>query len=437
LAAMGAIPVGKDELQKIASVCDALVLSPGIPVDHPLAVAFKRDGRAVIGETELAARYFQGTVVAVTGTNGKTTTVSMIEKILQTGGYQAKACGNIGAPFICEVNSQTELAVAEISSFQLETLQSLKPHVAVLLNVTEDHLNRHYNMENYVFLKRKIFKNCTEAEYAVLNYDDETARETAEQIKARVVYFSMRRKLNGAYCSDGGLYFGAERIMDVSDLPLDGVHNAQNALAAIAVAKIMGVKNEEIKKALTEFKGIRHRMETVAELNGVRYINDSKGTNVDATLKAVSCMKRETVLLLGGKEKGYDYDKLFASLAGSKIVHAVLYGENRLSLTSAALRAGFKEISVCGKFAFAVSLARMLAKSGQDVLLSPASASFDEFSGYEERGDAFVEIVRSFNAAKSDGESDAADTAAKDEKNAENVDAQSKNERRADGDNEE
>ena len=402
LAEMGAILVEKDDLQKTASVCDALVLSPGIPVDHPLAVAFKRDGRAVIGETELAARYFQGTVVAVTGTNGKTTTVSMIEKILQTGGYKAKACGNIGAPILCEIDSDTDLAVAEISSFQLETLQSLKPHVAVLLNVTEDHLNRHYNMENYVFLKRKLFKNCTEAEYAVLNYDDETARETAEQTKARVVYFSMRRKLNGAYFSDGGLYFGTERIMEAADLPLDGVHNVQNALAAIAVAKIMGVKNQDVKTALTEFKGIRHRIELVAEKDGVRYINDSKGTNVDATLKAVSCMKRETVLLLGGKEKGYDYDRLFTALTGSKIIHAVLYGENRLSLTAAALRSGFKEISVCGKFSFAVSLARMLAKSGQDVLLSPASASFDEFSGYEERGDTFVEIVRSFKDSEED-----------------------------------
>ncbi len=410
----GALRVGKDDLQKMPSVCDVLVLSPGIPIDHPTAVAFKRDGRAVVGETELAARYFKGVCIAVTGTNGKTTTVSMIEKTLQAGGIQARACGNIGTPMIVETQKDdTDVAVAEISSFQLETLQSLRPHVAVILNVSEDHLNRHYNMDNYIFLKTKLLKNSTEAEFAVLNYDDPVVRAMKEKTKAAVLFFSLRERVDGAYFENGDLWFGDERIMSDSELPLDGAHNVQNALATIAVAKIMGVSNADIKRALTDFKGIKHRIETVAEIDGVRYINDSKATNVDATLKAVGCMKRDTVLLVGGKDKGYDYDKLFAKLNETKVTHAILYGENRLRLIGSAMRCAYGDISVCERFETAVRLAKMVAKDGQNVLLSPASASFDEFAGYEARGDRFVEIVETFqeHVEPSDGKQDVGEAA--------------------------
>ena len=397
LEGLGAERLAKEDLPKMHESCDALVLSPGIPVDHPVAVAFKRSGKAVVGETELAARYMRCPVVAVTGTNGKTTTVSMIEKILTEGGLKAHACGNIGAPMIGFVSlPETEIAVAEISSFQLETLGSLCPHVGVVLNVTEDHLNRHYNMENYIFLKGKLLKNSTEAEYAVLNYDDGIVRGFAEKTKARVLYFSVREKVHGAYLENGWLCFCGERILSESDLLTDGIHNIQNALAAIAAAKVMGISSESIAKSLASFKGIRHRIEYVGEADGVRYVDDSKGTNVDATVKAVGCMKGDTVLLLGGKDKGYDYDKLFVRLRSSPVVHAVLYGENRFRLFESALRCGFDRISFCAGFDFAVRLARMAASRGQTVLLSPASASFDEFAGYEERGDRFVAIVRSF-----------------------------------------
>lgn len=393
----GAEAIGKEQLPRMHETCDALVLSPGIPIDHPTAVAFKRSGKAVVGETELAARYMRCPVVAVTGTNGKTTTVSMIEKILAEGGYKAQACGNIGSPMIKYVGlSENDAAVAEISSFQLETLGSLCPHVGVVLNVTEDHLNRHYNMENYIFLKSKLLKNSTEAEYAVLNFDDGIVRGFAEKTKARIMYFSVRERVYGAYLENGGLYFCGERIMSASDLLTDGLHNVQNALAAIAAAKIMGVSSESIARSLASFKGIKHRIELVGEADGVKYIDDSKGTNVDATIKAVGCMKEETVLLLGGKDKGYDYDKLFVKLRSSSVVHAVLYGENRFRLFESALRCGFDRMTLCVGFRFAVQLARMIAERGQTVLLSPASASFDEFASYEERGDKFVDIVRSF-----------------------------------------
>ncbi len=399
LVSLGAELLTRERVEKAADFCDVLVLSPGIPIDHPTAVSFKRQGRAVIGETELAARYLKSYAVAITGTNGKTTTVSMLEKVLTEGGLNAYACGNIGAPLIGATElTEDSVAVVEISSFQLETLQSFRPHIAVILNVSEDHLNRHYNMENYVFLKSRILKNATEAEYAVLNYDDPLVREMAEKTKARVLYFSTQGKVNGAYLLNGDLYFGAEKILSVGELPLDGVHNIQNALATIVASKIMGVPTGAIAKALREFKGIKHRLEKVAEINGVKYIDDSKGTNVDATQKAIACMKEETVLLLGGKDKGYDYDFLFASLPKTKVVHAILYGENRFRLLESALKRGYKNITACSGFELAVRLSGMIAQKGQTVLLSPASASFDEFTSFEERGDKFVEIIRGFES---------------------------------------
>ncbi len=411
LESKGARRVKKEDLIRTPEVCDVLVLSPGIPIDHSLAVAFKRRGRAVIGETELAARCMRCPVIAITGTNGKTTTVSLLSEVLRKGGMSANACGNIGVPMIeFSELSEAEIAVAEISSFQLETLQSLRPHISVILNITEDHLNRHYNMENYVFLKSRLLKNCTEAEYAVLNYDDSTVRGFAEKTKAQVVYFSVRERVAGAFYENGDLYFGKEKILSVSDLPIGGLHNVQNALAVIAAAKIMGIKNSDIADAIKNFKGIKHRIEEVAQIDGVRYVDDSKGTNVDATLKAVQSMKGETVLLLGGKHKGYDYAKLFVALSKSKVVHAVLYGENRFALLKNARECSFEQVTVCDGFEFAVRVASLKAKRGQTVLLSPASASFDEFASYEERGDKFVEIVRSFiQAEKEENERNASE----------------------------
>ena len=399
LESKGAKRVKKEDLPKMVEVCDGVVVSPGIPIDHPVAVAFKRSGCAVLGETEIAVRYMRCPIVAVTGTNGKTTTVSMLTEVLKKSGISAFSCGNIGMPMSDYSQELGEgVAVAEISSFQLETLQSLRPHVAIVLNITEDHLSRHYNMENYIFLKAKLLKNCTETEYAVLNYDDPIVRSFAEKTKAKVLYFSVREKVSGAYYDNGFLYFGKEKIVAVADLPVGGIHNIQNALAVIAVARIMGVKGEDIASALTEFKGIKHRIEKVASIDGVEYVDDSKGTNVDATLKAIETMNADTVLLLGGKSKGYDYKKLFSVLPQTKVIHTVLYGENRFALLKSARECEYASFTLCDNFEFAVRIAALKAKKGQTVLLSPASASFDEFSSYEERGDKFVEIVKSFSA---------------------------------------
>lgn len=399
LVELGAKEVKKEDISRMESLSDALVLSPGIPIDHPIAVAFKKAGKAVLGETEIAARRMLCPIVAVTGTNGKTTTVSMLTDVLNKGGLVAKACGNIGVPMVDFCSLKDEVAVAEISSFQLETLNSLRPHIAMVLNIAEDHLNRHYTMENYVFLKGKLLKNLTETEYAVLNYDDDTVRSFAERTKANVLYFSVKERVKGGYLENGNLYFGKEKIMAAEDLFAEGIHNIQNALAVIIAAKIMGVKTADIVAALTDFKGIKHRIEKVAEVDGVQYIDDSKGTNVAATLKAVEMMKNPTILLLGGKNKGYDYRKLFANMKNGKVIHAVLYGENRYALLKSARECGFDSVTLCDEFDFAVRIATMKAKIGQTVLLSPASASFDQFASYEERGDRFVEIVRSLEGA--------------------------------------
>ena len=405
LVARGAKAVKSEELASVLELCDVLVLSPGIPIDHALAVDFKRKGKSVIGETELATRYMRCPVLAVTGTNGKTTTVTMLTSALQKGGYNAVACGNIGKPMIeCYDLAENAVAVAEISSFQLETLRSLCPHISVILNITEDHLNRHYNMENYIFLKRQLLRNATESEYAILNYDDPTVRSFAENTKAKVLFFSVRQRVKGAFYEEGFLWFGNEKIIAVESLAIGGLHNVQNALAVIAAAKLMGLKSADIAAALSAFKGIKHRVELVEEVDGVAYIDDSKGTNVDATLKAIEAMQSETIVLLGGKNKGYDYKKLFAAFEKSKVIHAVLYGENRYALLTCAMQNRFSSVTVCEDFEFAVRIAALRAKSGQTVLLSPASASFDRFANYEERGERFVEVVRAIKAEKQRGE---------------------------------
>ena len=385
-------PLKKTDLAGI----ELCIISPGIPLDAPFVAVLDEAKIPIWSEIELAYHCSRGKLAAITGTNGKTTTVSMIESVLNEEGIKAKACGNIGTPMIeCRNLKNDEIAVAEISSFQMETLSSLCPHIAVVLNITEDHLNRHYSMENYVFLKAKLLKNLTESEYAVLNFDDPIVRGFAQKTKAKIVWFSVQERVQGAYYENGDLYYLGEKILSACDLLAEGVHNIQNALATVAVGKLLGVNTQTLARALVSFKGIKHRIEIVDEIDGVVFVDDSKGTNVDATIKATLAMKRETVLLLGGKNKGYDYGKLFSAIKKTKVIHTVLYGENRYALLKSAREQGFESFSLCDRFEFAVRVAALIAKRGQVVLLSPASASFDEFTSYEERGERFVEIVRS------------------------------------------
>ena len=409
LVSKGAHALNREDAETSAERCDVLVLSPGIPIDHPLPVTFKRMGKAVIGEAELGARALTAPCVAVTGTNGKTTTVTLIEHILRAAGRRAVACGNIGKPITAclkELSPET-VAVAEISSFQLETLTSLRPHVAVVLNVAEDHLNRHYTMENYIFLKQRLLKNCTESEYAVLDRDDPVVRTFAEKTRAHVVWFSLSEETNGAYVRDGAFYFRGERILSLSDFPLEGEHNAADALAAICAARLMGVGNEAIGTALARFSGVSHRLQKLGTVGGVTFIDDSKATNVDAAIKAVASVKGESVLLLGGKDKGYSYAPLFEALKKSGVVHAVICGENAFRILDAAVKADFTRVTLCRAFDMAVRIAFMTARPGQNVLLSPASASFDAFQSYEQRGERFAELFRTLRRERGEDGADA------------------------------
>ncbi len=395
LAGRGAHIVRAESLAEAAEQCDVLVLSPGIPIDHELPVAFRRRKKRILGEAELGCLYLRAPVVAVTGTNGKTTTVTMIDEIFRAAGLRSCACGNIGVPAVscADTLGYDDVAVMEVSSFQLETLSSIRPHVAVITNIAEDHLDRHYSMENYIYLKAKLLRNMRESEFAVLNRDDAAVRALAQDLRCGVRWFSVRERTEGAYLYDGGLYFENEKIMDAAQLSLKGEHNVKNALAAICAAKLLGVESGVAARALERMRGVRHRVERIAQVNGVTYIDDSKGTNVDATLTAVSCMEAETVLLLGGRDKGYDYDKLFSGLKDSRVVQFVLYGENRFKLLNSAVRQNESRITLVSGFDLAVRVGAMAAKAGQCVLLSPASSSFDEFTGYEERGERFARIV--------------------------------------------
>lgn len=395
LESKGARVVQADGVGDAVRLCDILVLSPGIPIDNPLPVAFRKLGKAIIGEEELAALYLRATAIAVTGTNGKTTTVTMLDNIMTACGKRGIPCGNYGNPLINCVEDLgfDDFALLEISSFQLETLFSLRAHVAVITNITEDHLNRHYNMDNYVYLKSKLIRNLRESEYAVLNYDDERVRNLAGVTRAKVVWFSATQKVEGAYVEGGNVYFNGERYFGIESMHIGGVHNLYNALACVAVCGILGLDRDAVATAICSFKGVKHRIELLGEINGVTYIDDSKGTNVDATLKAVETADRPTVLLLGGKDKGYDYAPMFENLKSGRVVHAVIYGENRFKMLESAVGSGFFSFSLCSDMTTAFKLAAYIAKGGQSVLLSPASASFDEFAGYEERGDAFARLV--------------------------------------------
>lgn len=391
----GAFPVSAENLQTAVEECDVLVLSPGIPIDNSLPKAFRKAGKAIIGECELGALFLRATPISVTGTNGKTTTVSMIDAALKACGKKSIPCGNFGTPLVSvtETLGFDDFAVVEVSSFQLETLSSLKSHIAVITNITEDHLNRHYNMENYIFLKSKLLRNLRESEYAVLNYDDPNVRRLASVTRGKVIWFSYLQETDGACLRDGYVYFRETKCFRADELRVGGKHNVMNALAATAVCALLGLDMRIVSQALCAFKGVKHRIEKVCEKDGVEYIDDSKGTNVDATLKAVEGLTRPTVLLLGGKDKGYDYVPLFSGLKNSRVIHAILYGENRFRLSADAVKENFETFSLCTDFRTAVRLSMLVAKSGQCVLLSPASASFDEFAGYEERGEEFVSLV--------------------------------------------
>ena len=379
---------------------DLVVLSPGVPTDLPVILAMKEHGIQVIGEVELAYAFGKGDVLAITGTNGKTTTTSLLGEIMKCHQEEVFVVGNIGNPYTVAAGQMTErsVAVAEMSSFQLESIETFRPKVSAILNFTPDHLNRHHTMEAYVEAKKQIAKNQTAEDYCVLNYEDERTKGFGEEVKAQVLYFSSAHKLErGIYLDDGKMIYKnpeEEIVCHVDELQILGIHNYENVMAAVAMAAVYGVPMDTIRKAILAFKGVEHRIEYVTEKDGVVYYNDSKGTNPDAAIKGIQAMNRKTVLIGGGYDKNSEYTEWIQAFDG-KVKQLILIGATREKIAQDAEKCGFHDYVFADTFEEAVLLAAKTAKSGEAVLLSPACASWGMFPNYEVRGEKFKEIVNS------------------------------------------
>ncbi len=386
--------------EKLIDTLDIAVLSPGVPTDLPVVNAMRDKKVAVIGEVELAYAFGKGDVLAITGTNGKTTTTTLLGEIMKAYKEHTYVVGNIGNPYTVAARQMEEdaVAVAEMSSFQLESIVTFRPKVSAILNFTPDHLNRHHTMEAYVNAKKNIAKNQTAEDYCILNYEDERTRAFGEHIDAQVIYFSSRQKLEkGIYLDNGNMiYKNPEEVLvcNVDELQLLGMHNYENYMAAVAMAAVYGVPMDIIRKVIRAFKGVEHRIEYVTEKNGVVYYNDSKGTNPDAAIKGIQAMNRRTVLLGGGYDKGSEFTEWINAFDG-KVKKLILIGATKEKIAADAEKCGFHDYVFADTFEEAVLLAAKTAESGDAVLLSPACASWGMFPNYEVRGDEFKRIVNS------------------------------------------
>lgn len=386
--------------EEVQEDLDLVVLSPGVPTDIPLVQSFYHQGLPVWGEVELAYQTGKGEVLAVTGTNGKTTTTALLGKIMEDARSSVFVVGNIGTPYTSKALDMTEdsVTVAEISSFQLETIETFAPKVSAILNITEDHLNRHHTMEEYIRVKELIVKNQKAEDFCILNYEDEVLREFGKDLIPRVIYFSSARPLKeGVYLEGDQIIFhiNGEKIpfVKTGELKLLGLHNYENVMAASAMAYCAGIPLESIKKSVCAFTAVPHRIEYVAEKNGVAYYNDSKGTNPDAAIKGIQAMNRPTLLIGGGYDKESSYDQWIRSFDG-KVRYLVLIGQTKEKIRDAAQRLGFTNCILCEDLKEAVQVCAEKANPGDAVLLSPACASWGQFDNYEQRGDCFKEYVR-------------------------------------------
>jgi UDP-N-acetylmuramoylalanine--D-glutamate ligase len=382
---------------------DLIVVSPGVPFDAPLLVQARSLGEPVIGEVELAAQFLPGPIVAITGANGKTTTTSLAGEIIAAGKFPALVGGNIGTPaitFVDQAKPETWI-VLEVSSFQLETIVSFRPRIAVILNITPDHLDRHKTFANYVDAKARIFENQDAKDFSVLNADDATTAGLAARTHAQVFWFSRKKEVEkGAFVRDARILFrdghGEREIMPVAEIPLKGAHNLENVLAGISIGCLAGCQPEQIRAAIRSFKAVEHRLEFVAKVGGVDYYNDSKATNVDATIKALESFPANIHLILGGKDKGSDYTVL-NDLLRQRVKRVYTIGAAAAKIESQIK--GAAEIDHAETLENAVRRASTAAKPGDIVLLAPACASFDQFRSYEHRGQVFKELVQSLTAA--------------------------------------
>ncbi|MFW5651425.1 MAG: UDP-N-acetylmuramoyl-L-alanine--D-glutamate ligase [Acetivibrio ethanolgignens] len=386
--------------KEIISTIDLVVLSPGVPTDLPYILEMKKAGIPIWGEIELAYQFTKGKMAAITGTNGKTTTTALVGEIMKSYYVSVYVVGNIGIPYTEMVlnTKGSSITVAEMSSFQLETVHEFKPEVSAILNITPDHLNRHHTMENYIAAKKRIAKNQDITDTCVLNYEDEVLREMAKTLRPKVFFFSSKRELSeGIFLDNDGDFIyredgKEEKICNIHDLKLLGTHNYENVMAAIAISAHIGVPMEAIRKAVMAFTAVEHRIEYVTEKNGVTYYNDSKGTNPDAAIKGIQAMVRPTFLIGGGYDKGSDYKEWIRSFDG-KVKYLLLLGQTKEKIAAQAKECGFDRIIMVEDLKEAVKLCYMNAEPGDAVLLSPACASWGMFKNYEERGRKFKEYV--------------------------------------------
>lgn len=388
-----------DMSQELLDSLDLTVLSPGVPTDIPTVNRMRDAGIPIWGEIELAYENAKGDVLAITGTNGKTTTTTLVGEIMKYHQPSVYVVGNIGNPYTEVALDMTEdtVSVAEISSFQLETIDQFHPRVSAITNITPDHLNRHHTMEEYIRVKENITKNQTAEDTCVLNYEDEVLREFGQQLHTKVIFFSSRQKLEKGMYLNGDIieYNDGEKITEicsVKELKLPGLHNYENVMTAVAMTLAYGVPLEEIQHVIRRFTAVEHRIEYVAEKNGVVYYNDSKGTNPDAAIKGIQAMDRPTVLIGGGYDKDSSYDEWIQSFDG-KVKYLVLLGQTKEKIAEAAHRCGFHDILMAETFEEAFDLCVQHAKPGDAVLLSPACASWGMFPNYEVRGKVFKELV--------------------------------------------
>ncbi len=385
-----------EELVKDISL---MVISPGIPTDLPFVQMVREAGIPVWSEIELAYNYEKGVVAAITGTNGKTTTTTLVGEIMKAHNSNTFVVGNIGTPYteLADKTTENSVTVAEISSFQLETIVDFKPHVSAILNITPDHLDRHYTFDNYARCKLDISNNQTKNDYVVMNYDDPETVKYANSVSANVVFFSRLHKLEeGVYVEDGSIYIAhdneVKKVLELKDIKILGSHNVENVLGAVAISYYMGVSVEVIEKICTEFQGVEHRIEYVRTVNGVDYYNDSKGTNPDAAIKAIQAMTKPTFLIGGGYDKHSSYDEWIESFDG-KVKKLLLIGATADNIAKCAREHGFEDIEIMNSLDEVVEFCYKHTIPGDVVLLSPACASWGMFDNYEQRGNMFKEYV--------------------------------------------
>jgi len=379
---------------------ESCIISPGISLDAAFVGTIREAGIPILSEIELAYRYSKGRLAAITGTNGKTTTTALLGKIVADAGNKTFVVGNIGRAYTADAadTDDTSVTVAEISSFQLETIRDFHPQVSAILNITPDHLNRHKTMECYAAVKGSITKNQTPSDVCVLNYEDERLRIMASQMTPRVLFFSSARTLSeGAWLEGEEIYANISGetlpVCNIHELNLLGRHNYENVMAAVLMAMSLGIDLTSIRESLKSFVAVEHRIEYVVEKNGVKYYNDSKGTNPDAAIQAINAMVRPTVLIGGGYDKGGEFDEWIKACLG-KTKHLILIGATAARIGETAAKYGLEPVAYADTFEEAVALAKKYAEPGDAVLLSPACASWGMFKNYEERGRIFKELVR-------------------------------------------